>query len=103
MMTRIATSTSISTGIGQRRTKYLADDSPYRGECQTVIRILDQLEESGISAAEVATTIVSAIEAEKPKSFYARGSNASLVFALRRLAPRGVVETITAKKFGLSR
>lgn len=92
---------SISTGIGQRRTKYLADDSPYREECQTVIRILDEKEESGISAVEVAETIVAAVEAEKPKSLYARGSNAPVVFALRRIAPRGVVEAITAKKFGL--
>lgn len=93
---------SISTGIGQRRTKYLAEDSPYRDECQTVIGILDEKEESGISATEVAETIVAAIEAEKPRSLYARGSNAPVVFALRRLAPRGMVESITSKKFGLT-
>ncbi|KQY57784.1 alcohol dehydrogenase [Nocardioides sp. Root140] len=92
---------SINTGISQRRTKYVADDSPYKRECNIVIARLDELEAGGVSAHDVAATLCEAIEAEKPRSLYARGSNAPLVFALRRVAPRGLVETITARKFGI--
>ncbi|WP_082748622.1 SDR family oxidoreductase [Nocardioides jensenii] len=94
---------SINTGISQRRTKYVAEDSPYKAECDTVIAALDRKEASGISADDVAATVLEAVQAEKPKSLYARGSNAPVVFALRRLAPRGAVERITARAFGLTR
>jgi short-subunit dehydrogenase len=94
---------SINTGISTRRTKYVADDSPYKSECDSVIARLDEFERSGTSAEEVAVTILSAVQADRPASLYARGSNAPLVFALRRLAPRGVVEAITARKFGVRR
>ncbi|MDN5892504.1 MAG: SDR family oxidoreductase [Nocardioides sp.] len=92
---------SINTGISDRRTKYVADDSPYRAECDRVIEILDRKEASGTSADDVAETIMAAIEAAKPKSLYARGSMAPVVFALRRVAPRGVVEKITSRMFGI--
>lgn len=94
---------SINTGISQRRTKYVADDSPYRAECDRVIEVLDRKEASGTSAADVAETIVTAVEAERPRSLYARGSMAPVVFALKRVAPRGVVERITARTFGIRR
>lgn len=94
---------SINTGISQRRTKYVGDDSPYKAECDTVISRLDALEASGISADDVAATVLEAVQAQEPRSLYARGSNAPLVFALRRIAPRGLVEKITARKFGIRR
>ncbi|QIX28370.1 SDR family NAD(P)-dependent oxidoreductase [Nocardioides sp. JQ2195] len=94
---------SINTGISQRRTKYVADDSPFRAECDTVIDVLDAKESRGISAEAVAETIVAAVEEDEPRSLYARGSMAPAVFALRRLAPRGVVERITSRMFGLKR
>lgn len=94
---------SINTGISQRRTKYVGEDSPYRAECDRVIEILDHKESTGISAEDIAATILTAIEAEKPRSLYARGSRAPVVFALRRIAPRGVVERITARTFGIRR
>lgn len=94
---------SINTGISQRRTKYVADDSPYKAECDTVIGILDRKESTGTPPEDVAATIVSAIEAERPRSLYARGSMAPVVFALRRVAPRSVVERITARMFGIRR
>jgi hypothetical protein len=62
---------------------------------------LDANERKGISAATVAATIVAAIEADKPRSLYAVGSNAPLVFALRRVAPRAVVEKMVARRHGL--
>jgi short-subunit dehydrogenase len=92
---------SINTGIGERRTHYLAEGSPYTDEYRTMIKALDDNERNGISAATVADTIVEAIEAAKPRSFYAVGSNAPVVFALRRVAPRAVVETMVHRRHGL--
>jgi short-subunit dehydrogenase len=92
---------SINTGIGQRRTHYIADDSPHAAPYRTMIEHLDAAERSGIPADRVAATILQAIEAARPRTLYAVGSNAPLVFALRRLAPRSAVEQITARKFGL--
>jgi short-subunit dehydrogenase len=92
---------SINTGISERRTKYIADDSPYRADFDTMIAALDRNERHGISAERVAATVVSAVEAAKPRSLYAVGSRAPLVFTLRRLAPRGVVEEMVSRAHGL--
>jgi short-subunit dehydrogenase len=92
---------SINTGIGERRTHYLADGSAHTHDYRTMIDALDANERKGISAATVAATIVAAIEADKPRSLYAVGSNAPLVFALRRVAPRAVVEKMVARRHGL--
>jgi short-subunit dehydrogenase len=92
---------AINTGIGTRRTHYLADGSPYADEYRTMIARLDANERNGISAAKVAATILKAIDADPPRSFYAVGSRAPLVFALRRLLPRGAVERMVARRHGL--
>jgi short-subunit dehydrogenase len=92
---------SIATGIGERRTHYLADGSPFTAEYRTMIEHLDANERSGVTPAAVADTIFAAIGADKPRALYAVGSNAPLVFALRRLAPRGAVERLTARRHGL--
>lgn len=92
---------SIATGIGERRTKYIADTSPYREDFDTMIRHLDANERAGISPAKVAEVIVEAIEAGRPREFYAVGSNAPAVFALKRLLPVGVISTIVARRHGL--
>lgn len=92
---------SISTGIGQRRTHYLVDGSPYATDYRTMIEHLDANERSGITAERVARTVLAAIDADRPKQLYAVGSGAPLVFALRRLAPRGLVEAIVARRHGL--
>jgi short-subunit dehydrogenase len=92
---------SINTGIGERRTHYLADGSPFTDEYRTMISALDANERSGIPAARVAATIVAAIEADRPRPLYAVGSNAPLVFALRRIVPRAVVEKMVARRHGL--
>ncbi|NMN98808.1 SDR family oxidoreductase [Antrihabitans stalactiti] len=94
---------SINTGISQRRTKYIADDSPYLADFNTMISALDSKESTGISAEEVAASILEAIEADHPKPLYAKGSNAPLVFLLRRLAPAEIVEKVVVKTFGLKR
>lgn len=92
---------SISTGIGERRTHYLRDGSPYTSEYRTMIERLDANERAGISAGRVAQTILEAIEADRPKPLYAVGSNAPLVFALRRVVPRTLVERMVARRHGL--
>ncbi|MFN2561550.1 MAG: SDR family oxidoreductase [Jatrophihabitans sp.] len=92
---------SINTGIGERRTHYLADGSPHTADYRTMIDALDANERNGISAATVAATILSAIDADNPRSLYAVGSNAPFVFALRRIVPRGVVEKMVARRHGL--
>ncbi|MCT2591616.1 SDR family oxidoreductase [Streptomyces sp. N2-109] len=92
---------SISTGISERRTQYLAEDSPFRDEYRTMLTALNANEAKGISAAEVAATVVKAVEARQPKPFYAVGSNAPLVFALRRLMPRSTAERMVARRHGL--
>lgn len=94
---------SINTGISARRTNYVAPDSPHRRDFETMLAALDRNEKSGTSATRVAATIVKAIEAERPKRLYAVGSNAPVVFALRRIAPAGLAEKLTHRRHGLSR
>ena len=92
---------SIATGIGERRTHYLAEGSPFTTEYRTMIEHLDANERAGVTPAAVADTVFAAISAGKPRPLYAVGSNAPVVFTLRRLAPRGVVERLTARRHGL--
>jgi short-subunit dehydrogenase len=92
---------SINTGIGERRTHYLAEGSPYAAEYRTMIAHLDANERNGSSAAQVAATILRAIDAAHPRPLYAVGSNAPVVFTLRRFVPRGVVERLVARRHGL--
>ncbi len=92
---------SISTGIGERRTHYLADGSPYAADYRTMLDHLDANERSGITAEKVARTVLTAVDADQPKPLYAVGSHAPIVFALRRIAPRGLVEKVVARRHGL--
>ncbi|MFJ9555255.1 SDR family oxidoreductase [Nocardiopsis sp. NPDC101807] len=92
---------SINTGISERRTQYLRDGSPFAGEYRTMLTALDANESAGISAARVARTVVRAVEADRPRPLYAVGSNAPVVFALRRLFPRSLVLAVVARKHGL--
>jgi NAD(P)-dependent dehydrogenase (short-subunit alcohol dehydrogenase family) len=93
---------SINTGISERRTKYIAEDSPHRKAFRTMLRILDRNEKEGIAPVRVARTILRAIEEDEPDALYAVGSNASTVFALRRALPQSIVEGMLARKFGIS-
>ena len=94
---------SINTGLSERRTKYVAPDSPYAAEFRTMIDILDGNERNGISPDTVAKTVLAAIDAPKPKQLYAVGSNAPMVFALRRLLPREAVERMVHRRHGIRR
>ncbi|MBR8745400.1 SDR family oxidoreductase [Nocardiopsis sp. MG754419] len=92
---------SINTGISERRTQYVAEGSPFASEYRTVADTLNANEAGGIPAQRVAATVVRAIEARAPRPLYAVGSNAPLVFALRRLLPRSVMLRLVARKHGL--
>ncbi|MDA2803084.1 SDR family oxidoreductase [Nocardiopsis suaedae] len=92
---------SISTGISERRTQYIAVDSPYAEEYRTMLTALNANEAKGIPAGDVAATVIKAVEAPRPKPLYAVGSNAPLVFALRRVLPRAAVERMVYRKHGL--
>ena len=94
---------SINTGISERRTKYIAPDSPHRRDFETMLAALDRNERSGVTAERVAAVIIKAIEAARPKPRYAVGSNAPLVFALRRVVPATLAEKLTHRRHDLSR
>ncbi|WP_174547522.1 SDR family oxidoreductase [Nocardiopsis dassonvillei] len=92
---------SINTGISERRTQYLREGSPFAAEYRTMLRALNANEASGITPGAVARTIVRAVEADPPRPFYAVGSNAPVVFALRRLFPSSLVLRMVARRHGL--
>lgn len=92
---------TIATGIGDRRTRYIADGSPYTGDYTTVSKAMQRNEDRGIRAETVAELVVKAIEADKPKPLYAVGNKAPLVFTVRRLAPRAFTEKMMARFHGL--
>ena len=92
---------TIATGIGDRRSIFIGDESPYRAEYETLAAATRVNEESGISASAMAEVIVKAALAEHPKPFYAKGNRAAVVFALQRIAPRDAVLALTARVHGL--
>ncbi|MET7422990.1 SDR family oxidoreductase [Dactylosporangium sp. NPDC005555] len=94
---------SISTGISERRTRYVADDSPHKADFERMLAALDRNERAGAPASRVAATIVKAIEAPRPKPFYAVGSNAPVVFPLRRLLPQSLISKATHRRHDLPR
>lgn len=94
---------SVSTGIAERRSTYVAADSPHRRDLATMLAVLDRNERAGVAPERVAATILTAIEAARPKPRYAVGSNAPLVFALRRVLPASLVEKMIHRRHGLPR
>jgi short-subunit dehydrogenase len=94
---------SINTGISERRTRYSAPDSPHRRDFETMLTALDRNERAGVSAERVAGVIVKAIEAPRPRPRYAVGSNAGLVFPLRRVLPATLAEKLVHRRHGLAR
>ena len=92
---------SINTGISERRTQYLREGSPYTDDYRTMVSALNANEAAGIPAEAVSRTVLRAVEAARPRPLYAVGSNAPLVFALRRVLPRSVVLGMVARRHGL--
>ena len=94
---------SINTGISERRTRYTEADSPHRRDFETMLTALDRNERAGVSAQRVAEVIVKAIETARPKPRYAVGSNAGLIFPLRRVLPATLVEKLVHRRHDLPR
>lgn len=92
---------AVSTGISDRRTQYLAEDSPYAGGYHAMLQALNANEADGVPPGRVAATVLRAIAAERPKQLYAVGSSAPVSFALRRLLPRAAMERLVARRHGL--
>lgn len=93
---------SINTGISTRRTKYgAAEGSPYRDDTLTMVRNLDANEAKGISAAEVAETVMAEIAANRPLPLVARGSKAGLVVPLTRVLPVEATLALMRRVHGL--
>ncbi|MCX3060787.1 SDR family oxidoreductase [Streptomyces beihaiensis] len=92
---------AIATGISARRTQYVADGSPFQDAYETMLSRLNHHEAHGTSAEKVAAKVVAAIEARRPRQLYAVGNAAPVVFALRRILPRGATEFMVHRRHGL--
>ncbi|MFE3799276.1 SDR family oxidoreductase [Nocardia tengchongensis] len=93
----------INTGLSERRSKYVDEGSPHAAEFARFMAGLDAKMSKGISPAKVAETIVGAVNSDRPRPLYAVGSNAPVMFAIRRLLPRTVMERVIAGAQGLKR
>lgn len=94
---------STRTGINERRTTFVAPDSPHRHDFDTMLAALDRNERAGVAADRVAATVLTAIEARRPRPRYAMGSNAPFVFAVRRIIPATLMEKLTHRRHNLAR
>ena len=63
---------SINTGISERRTIYIAEDSPHRQRFRTMLDALNRNESTGTPPERVAATIVAAVRSPRPKSLVRR-------------------------------
>ncbi|MEC3957647.1 SDR family oxidoreductase [Nocardia sp. CDC153] len=93
----------INTGLSERRSKYLAEGSPHTAEFTKFMAVLDKRMSKGIAPEKVAETIVAAANSQRPRPLYAVGSNAPVMFAIRRILPRTVMERLIASAHGLKR
>lgn len=93
---------SINTGISTRRTKYgAAEGSPYRDDALTMVSNLDANEAKGISAEDIAETVMEEVAAERPLPLVARGSRAGLVVPLTRALPTEATLALMRRVHGL--
>ena len=92
---------SVSTGISLRRTVYLPEDSVHNRPARTVLEGLDTNEAGGITAEQVAETVVHAVCHHRPHAYYAVGSGAPLTTLARRLVPEQTLATMVARRHGL--
>ena len=92
---------SVHTGISERRTNYIDEDSPHLKPFRRMLKNLDAREREGLHPERVARSIVDAIEEDRPAPLYALGSGSPGVFALQRVLPRTTVEKMVARSFGI--
>ncbi|WP_305782374.1 SDR family oxidoreductase [Symbioplanes lichenis] len=94
---------SISTGISERRVTDIAPGSPHHADYETLLDHMRRIERAGPVPEKIAEVIVRALEADRPRQFYALGSGAPWVFLVQRLIPRSLMAKATNRKFGLKR
>ncbi|WP_033342118.1 SDR family oxidoreductase [Catenuloplanes japonicus] len=94
---------SIATGITERRTIHIAPDSPHRRDFDTMLAALNRDERAGTPPSRVATTILKAIESDRPHPRYAIGSRAPFLFTVRWLTPATLMEKIIHRRYNLNR
>ena len=98
--------TTVEPGLDQDRDQHPSYEVRRRGlpprpAMKKMLKTLDGNEREGVAPERVARTIVDAIEEKAPASLYAVGSNAPTVFALRRALPRGAVERVVGRMYGI--
>ena len=92
---------AIATGLSARRTKYVDPDGIFAQEFTQMQNQLDANERSGIRPERVAQRIASAIEADRPKPFYACGSASWLAFPVSRVVPVQWMLNLISRKHSL--
>lgn len=93
---------SINTGISSRRTRYGGEsDSVYADDVATMLRRLNENEDNGIPAEDIADLVLQEIRADRPVALAARGSKAGLVVPLQRAVPNQVMLMIMRRFHGL--
>ncbi|MFI6403193.1 SDR family oxidoreductase [Streptomyces sp. NPDC050548] len=92
---------NFATGFGERRTRVVPEGSPYTRSLRTLEANARDKENSGLPPERMARTILAAVEADRPRPLYAAGSNAPLVFTLKRLLPRAVMERLVLGSYGI--
>jgi short-subunit dehydrogenase len=92
---------NFATGFGERRSRVAPQDSPYLPGLETLEANARKKENDGLRPEKMAATILRAVEAPRPRPLYATGSNASLVFTLKRLLPRAVMERLVLGSYGM--
>jgi NAD(P)-dependent dehydrogenase (short-subunit alcohol dehydrogenase family) len=92
---------SIRTGIRDRRTVYLRDDSPDKESFTRFLEVLDAKEQEGIEPEAVARVVLRAVESGWPRRLYPVAPRAGVTYALGRILPARIVERLVARAHGL--
>jgi short-subunit dehydrogenase len=81
----------------------MAPRSPYAGAVKRVKQRRDEMIEHAAEPAVVAGAVLKILRAARPRSFYTVGRHAAFQAFLVRHMPRGFVESVSARRFGLSK
>ncbi|WP_328857287.1 SDR family oxidoreductase [Williamsia herbipolensis] len=94
---------TIATGIADRRVYTVAENSAYAADYDTVAAATRRNEANGMAVGPLADLVVTAALADNPKTLYARGNKAPIVFALKRILPSQSMLDVMARFHGLKR
>ncbi|MGJ0119519.1 SDR family oxidoreductase [Williamsia sp. MIQD14] len=94
---------TIATGIADRRIYTVDEASAYAADYEVVAAATRRNEAKGLAVGPVAELVVAAALAENPRTLYARGNMAPIVFALKRILPSQSMLDVMARFHGLKR